>query len=174
MKTKNTQNVSKRTTNGLLVSALMAGFLTVSATASAAPQAKASTSNKAGTQKSSVTAKEQKALQSAEQAAAEAEQAATEENEEAEDGLQQPVEQDNQVEQDNNQGEQDIAEAQGQEPAQAQSAVNSAPKLAGEAGGNVEATPITLQQKIKDKRGELQATQPGQVEVQESRHIRAQ
>ena len=172
MKTKNTQDVSKRTTNGLLVSALMAGFLTVSATASAAPQAKAPTSNKAGTQKSSVTAKEQKALQSAEQAAAEAEQAAAEENEEAEDGLQQPVEQDNQVEQDNNQGEQDMA--QGQEPAQAQSAVNSAPKLAGEAGGNVEATPITLQQKIKDKRGELQATQPGQVEVQESRHIRAQ
>ena len=166
MKTKNTQNVSKRTTNGLLASALMAGFLTVSATASAAPQAKASTSNKAGTQKSSVTAKEQKALQSAEQAAAEAEQAAAEENEEAEDGLQQPVEQDN------NQGEQDMA--QGQEPAQAQSAVNSAPKLAGEAGGNVEATPITLQKKIKDKRGELQATQPGQVEVQESRHIRAQ
>ena len=172
MKTKNTQDVSKRTTNGLLVSALMAGFLTVSATASAAPQAKAPTSNKAGTQKSSVTAKEQKALQSAEQAAAEAEQAAAEENEEAEDGLQQPVEQDNQVEQDNNQGEQDMA--QGQEPAQAQSAVNSAPRLAGEAGGNVEATPITLQQKIKDKRGELQATQPGQVEVQESRHIRAQ
>ncbi len=172
MKTKNTQDVSKRTTNGLLVSALMAGFLTVSATASAAPQAKAPTSNKAGTQKSSVTAKEQKALQSAEQAAAEAEQAATEENEEAEDGLQQPVEQDNQVEQDNNQGEQDMA--QGQEPAQAQSAVNSAPRLAGEAGGNVDATPITLQQKIKDKRGELQATQPGQVEVQESRHIRAQ
>ena len=172
MKTKNTQDVSRRTTNGLLVSALMAGFLTVSATASAAPQAKAPTSNKAGTQKSSVTAKEQKALQSAEQAAAEAEQAAAEENEEAEDGLQQPVEQDNQVEQDNNQGEQDMA--QGQEPAQAQSAVNSAPRLAGEAGGNVEATPITLQQKIKDKRGELQATQPGQVEVQESRHIRAQ
>ena len=172
MKTKNTQDVSKRTTNGLLVSALMAGFLTVSATASAAPQAKAPTSNKAGTQKSSVTAKEQKALQSAEQAAAEAEQAAAEENEEAEDGLQQPVEQDNQVEQDNNQGEQDMA--QGQEPAQAQSAVNSAPRLAGEAGGNVDATPITLQQKIKDKRGELQATQPGQVEVQESRHIRAQ
>ena len=172
MKTKNTQDVSKRTTNGLLVSALMAGFLTVSATASAAPQAKAPTSNKASTQKSSITAKEQKALQSAEQAAAEAEQAAAEENEEAEDGLQQPVEQDNQVEQDNNQGEQDMA--QGQEPAQAQSAVNSAPRLAGEAGGNVEATPITLQQKIKDKRGELQATQPGQVEVQESRHIRAQ
>lgn len=172
MKTKNTQDVSKRTTNGLLVSALMAGLLTVSATASAAPQAKAPTSNKAGTQKSSITAKEQKALQSAEQAAAEAEQAAAEENEEEEDGLQQPVEQDNQVEQDNNQGEQDIA--QGQEPAQAQSAVNSAPRLAGEAGGNVEATPITLQQKIKDKRGELQATQPGQVEVQESRHIRAQ
>ena len=166
MKTKNTQDVSRRTTNGLLVSALMAGFLTVSATASAAPQAKAPTSNKAGTQKSSVTAKEQKALQSAEQAAAEAEQAAAEENEEAEDGLQQPVEQDN------NQGEQDMA--QGQEPAQAQSAVNSAPRLAGEAGGNVESTPITLQQKIKDKRGELQATQPGQVEVQESRHIRAQ
>lgn len=166
MKTKNTQDVSRRTTHGLLVSALMAGFLTVSATASAAPQAKAPTSNKAGTQKSSVTAKEQKALQSAEQAAAEAEQAAAEENEEAEDGLQQPVEQDN------NQGEQDMA--QGQEPAQAQSAVNSAPKLAGEAGGNVEATPITLQKKIKNKRGELQATQPGQVEVQESRHIRAQ
>ena len=172
MKTKNTQDVSKRTTNGLLVSALMAGFLTVSATASAAPQAQAPTSNKASTQKSSITAKEQEALQSAEQAAAEAEQAAAEENEEAEDGLQQPVEQDNQVEQDNNQGEQDMA--QGQEPAQAQSAVNSAPKLAGEAGGNVDATPITLQQKIKDKRGELQATQPGQVEVQESRHIRAQ
>ena len=172
MKTKTTQDVSKRTTNGLLVSALMAGFLTVSATASAAPQAKAPTSNKASTQKSSITAKEQEALQSAEQAAAEAEQAAAEENEEAEDGLQQPVEQDNQVEQDNNQGEQDMA--QGQEPAQAQSAVNSAPRLAGEAGGNVDATPITLQQKIKDKRGELQATQPGQVEVQESRHIRAQ
>ena len=172
MKTKNTQDVSKRTTNGLLVSALMAGLLTVSATASAAPQAKVPTSNKAGTQKSSVNVKQQKALQSAEQAAAEAEQAATEENEEAEDGLQQPVEQDNQVEQDNNQGEQDMA--QGQEPAQAQSAVNSAPRLAGEAGGNVDATPITLQQKIKDKRGELQATQPGQVEVQESRHIRAQ
>ena len=172
MKTKNTQDVSKRTTNGLLVSALMAGFLTVSATASAAPQAKAPTSNKAGTHKSSVNVKQQKALQSAEQAAAEAEQAATEENEEAEDGLQQPVEQDNQVEQDNNQGEQDMA--QGQEPAQAQSAVNSAPRLAGEAGGNVDATPITLQQKIKDTRGELQATQPGQVEVQESRHIRAQ
>ena len=172
MKTKNTQDVSRRTTNGLLVSALMAGFLTVSATASAAPQAKAPTSNKAGTHKSSVNVKQQKALQSAEQAAAEAEQAATEENEEAEDGLQQPVEQDNQVEQDNNQGEQDMA--QGQEPAQAQSAVNSAPRLAGEAGGNVDATPITLQQKIKDKRGELQATQPGQVEVQESRHIRAQ
>jgi len=166
MKTKNTQDVSKRTTNGLLVSALMAGFLTVSATASAASQAQAPTSNKASTQKSSITAKEQ--------AAAEAEQAAAEENEEAEDGLQQPVEQDNQLQQDNNQGEQDIAEAQGQEPAQAQSAVNSAPRLAGEAGGNVEATPITLQQKIKDKRGELQATQPGQVEVQESRHIRAQ
>ena len=172
MKTKNTQDVSKRTTNGLLVSALMAGFLTVSATASAVPQAKAPTSNKASTQKSSITAKEQKALQSAEQAAAEAEQAAAEENEEAEDGLQQPVEQDNQVQQDNNQGEQDMT--QGQEPAQAQSAVNSAPRLAGEAGGNVEDTPITLQQKIKDKRGELQATQPGQVEVQESRHIRAQ
>ena len=172
MKTKNTQDVSRRTTNGLLVSALMAGFLTVSATASAAPQAQAPTSNKASTQKSSITAKEQEALQSAEQAAAEAEQAAAEENEEAEDGLQQPVEQDNQVEQDNNQGEQDMA--QGQEPAQAQSAVNSAPRLAGEAGGNVDATPITLQQKIKDKRGELQATQPGQVEVQESRHIRAQ
>ena len=158
MKTKNTQDVSRRTTNGLLVSALMAGFLTVSATAPAAPQAKAPTSNKAGTHKSSVNVKQQKALQSAEQAAAEAEQAATEENEEAEDGLQQPVEQDNQVEQDNNQGEQDMA--QGQEPAQAQSAVNSAPRLAGEAGGNVDATPITLQQKIKDKRGELQAPQP--------------
>lgn len=88
MKTKNTQDVSRRTTNGLLVSALMAGFLTVSATASAAPQAQAPTSNKASTQKSSITAKEQEALQSAEQAAAEAEQAAAEGNEEAEDGLQ--------------------------------------------------------------------------------------
>ena len=53
-------------------------------------------------------------------------------------------------------------------------AIVTEPKLAGEAGGDIESTPITLQQKVKDKRGELEATQPGQVEVQESRSIRAQ
>ncbi|WP_201545793.1 hypothetical protein [Psychrobacter sp. H7-1] len=41
-------------------------------------------------------------------------------------------------------------------------------------GVTAQSTAITLQQKIKDKRGELQATQPGQVEVQENRRIRAQ
>ena len=52
--------------------------------------------------------------------------------------------------------------------------INVTRTLAGEAGDNIEATPITLQEKVKDKRGELQATQPGQVEVQENRRFRAQ
>lgn len=34
--------------------------------------------------------------------------------------------------------------------------------------------PVTLQQRVKDRVGELQATQPGEVEVQESRSIRTQ
>ena len=51
--------------------------------------------------------------------------------------------------------------------------IDATPTLAGESGGNIEATPITLQQKVKDNRGELQATQPGQVEVQENRRVRA-
>jgi nitric oxide reductase large subunit len=81
----------------------------------------------------------------------------------------------------------DTAQAQDDDTAQA-TAVTQAQQNAAQAGGSTnmtsawgegegvtaQSTAITLQQKIKDKRGELQATQPGQVEVQENRRIRAQ
>lgn len=58
------------------------------------------------------------------------------------------------------------------------SAANYQPLIKGEARGNVTpadasatATPVTLKEKKKDKRGELLATQPADVELGESRRI---
>lgn len=58
---------------------------------------------------------------------------------------------------------------------------NNRPLLAGESYGNVtpadqrtQPAPITLQERVKDRVGELEATQPGEVEVQERRSIRTQ
>lgn len=52
--------------------------------------------------------------------------------------------------------------------------VATAPLIKGEATMGFEPAPITLQKRIKDRVGELQATQPGEVQFQENRRIRVQ
>lgn len=166
------QELSKRTKNRLMLSTLVAVVLAISGTASAASQPKAAPTAQANI----------------EQATAEAEQ----DTNEVENTLQQQVEDEDGELLATQPGQVAVAEqataevAEGEEAAQdmaqvaeaaaqpAPTNIDTTPTLVGEAGGNIEATPITLQEKVKDKRGELQATQPGQVEVQENRRFRTQ
>lgn len=164
------KDLPKRTINRLMLSTLVAGLLAVSGTASAASQPKAAPTAQANS----------------EQAVAEAEK----DTAKVENTLQQQVEDEDgellatqpgqvavaeqttaDVTEEAGEDAEQTAEADAQ-PAPAN--INVTRTLAGEAGDNIEATPITLQEKVKDKRGELQATQPGQVEVQENRRFRAQ
>ena len=164
------KDLPKRTTNRLMLSTLVAGLLAISGTASAASQPKAAPTAQANS----------------EQAVAEAEK----DTAKVENTLQQQVEdkdgellatQPGQVAV-AEQTTADVTEEAGEDAEQTAEAdaqpapanINVTRTLAGEAGDNIEATPITLQEKVKDKRGELQATQPGQVEVQENRRFRAQ
>ena len=164
------KDLPKRATNRLMLSTLVAGLLAISGTASAASQPKAAPTAQANS----------------EQAVAEAEK----DTAKVENTLQQQVEDEDgellatqpgqvavaeqttaDVTEEAGEDAEQTAEADAQ-PAPAN--INVTRTLAGEAGDNIEATPITLQEKVKDKRGELQATQPGQVEVQENRRFRAQ
>lgn len=164
------KNLPKRTTNRLMFSTLVAGLLAISGTASAASQPKAAPTAQANS----------------EQAAAEAEK----DTAKVENTLQQQVEDEDGELLATQPGQvavaeqttADVTEETGEDAEQAAEAdvqpapanINVTRTLAGEAGDNIEATPITLQEKVKDKSGELQATQPGQVEVQENRRFRAQ
>ncbi len=148
------QALSKRTTNSLMFSTLVAGVLAISGTASAASQPKdAPTEQDKSEQAVETTLQQQVEDEDGELLATQPGQVAVAEQTTAEVADEE-------------------GEAAAQQPAPAN--IDATPTLAGESGGNIEATPITLQQKVKDKRGELQATQPGQVEVQENRRFRTQ
>lgn len=164
------KDLPKRTINRLMLSTLVASLLAISGTASAASQPKAAPTAQANSEQAVAeaekdTAKVENTLQQQVEdedgellatqpgQVAVAEQTTADVTEEAVEDAEQTAE----------------ADAQ---PAPAN--INVTRTLAGEAGDNIEATPITLQEKVKDKRGELQATQPGQVEVQENRRFRAQ
>ena len=163
--------------NGLVISTLVAGVLAISGTASAAEQPNAEPTVQANTQQVVAEVNEATAI-----AAAEVENTLQQkvEDEEGELLATQPgkvavAEQTTaEVAEEEGAGTEDrqqLAEAAAGQQAPAN--IDATPTLAGESGGNIEATPITLQQKVKDNRGELQATQPGQVEVQENRRVRA-
>ena len=167
MNNDNVNIFSKR--NSLLVSTLVAGLMTFSGTASAASDQK--------------TAIDQKTIVNLENANEEVDYTLQQkvEDEEGELLATQPgkvaIDEEVDIETDArvaNQASNDREAIATANQIQVTPAIVSEPKLAGEAGGNIESTPITLQQKVKDKRGELEATQPGQVEVQESRSIRTQ
>lgn len=148
------QYLSKRTTNSLVLSTLVAGVLAISGTASAASQpTDAPTAQDNNEQAVENTLQQQVEDEDGELLATQPGQVAVAEQTTAE-----------------------VSDEEGEAAAQQPAPVNidATPTLAGESGDNIEATPITLQQKVKDKRGELQATQPGQVEVQENRRFRTQ
>lgn len=165
--------------NGLVVSTLVAGVLAISGTASAAEQPQAEPTAQANNQQVAAEVNEATAA-----AAAEVESTLQQKIEDEEGELlatqpgkvavaeQTTAEVAEEEGADAEDGQQVAVAAVGQQvPAPAN--IDATPTLAGESGGNIEATPITLQQKVKDNRGELQATQPGQVEVQENRRVRA-
>lgn len=150
------QYLSKRTTNSLVLSTLVAGVLAISGTASAASQPTdaptAQDNNEQAVETVENTLQQQVEDEDGELLATQPGQVAVAEQTTAE-----------------------VADEEGEAVAQpAPVNIDATPTLAGESGDNIEATPITLQQKVKDKRGELQATQPGQVEVQENRRFRTQ
>lgn len=157
MHTNEKQYLSKRTTNSLVLSTLVAGVLAISGTASAASQPTdaptAQDNNEQAVETVENTLQQQVEDEDGELLATQPGQVAVAEQTTAE-----------------------VADEEGEAAAQQPAPVNidATPTLAGESGDNIEATPITLQQKVKDKRGELQATQPGQVEVQENRRFRTQ
>lgn len=165
--------------NGLVISTLVAGVLAISGTASAAEQPNAEPTVQANTQQVAAEVNEATAI-----AAAEVENTLQQkvEDEEGELLATQPgkvaVAEQTTAEVAEEEGAdaedgQQVAEVTAGQQAPATANIDATPTLAGESGGNIEATPITLQQKVKDNRGELQATQPGQVEVQENRRVRA-
>lgn len=158
MQINDKQDLSKRTTNRLIFSTLVAGALAISGTASAAPQPKDAPNAQANIEQAEAenTLQQQVEDEDGELLATQPGQVAIDEQATAEASAEDMAQ---------------VAEAAAQ-PAPAN--IDTTPTLVGEAGGNIEATPITLQQKVKDKRGELQATQPGQVEVQENRRVRTQ
>ena len=167
--------------NGLVVSTLVAGVLAISGTASAAEQPQAEPTAQANNQQVVAEVNEATAAAAAEVESTLQQKVEDEEGEllatqpgkvavaeqttgevAAEEGA------------DTEDRQQLVEAAAGQQAtATAPANIDATPTLAGESGGNIEATPITLQQKVKDNRGELQATQPGQVEVQENRRVRA-
>lgn len=187
MSFKHRQDKLKRSTNGVLVSTLLAGLLAISGTASAATQSKA-TQKTASTQKANTKkvntkkadAKLKKTVTDEKQGVAETGNTLQQkiEDEDGELLATQPgqvaVSQATEIEMADEENEDSAVADIATQTTENHSSVDTTPTLAGETGSNIEATPITLQQKIKDKRGELQATQPGQVEIQENRHYRTQ
>lgn len=178
---KNTPLFSK--SNALVASTLVAGILAVSGTASAAPNQKTVVDPQQANEEVNYTLQQKVEDENGELLATQPGRVEVDENtnvesaEQARSEHQQAREQlqSQQAERQPEQGQREQGQAQQvqAQPTQQASILQSAPTLAGEAGGNVEETPITLQQKVKDKRGELEATQPGQVEVQQNRRVRA-